>query len=76
MSEGTLKLVVDRDALTVGDMEDLENASKLSDLLTWISTHAQVDRAALRKLPARDLRALGEHLRAEIDAALSIPNAT
>lgn len=68
-----LQLVIDANALTLGDIEDLENAKKVGQIIAWFVKHAGADEAALRALPIKELRGIVKQVQEKIDAELALP---
>lgn len=59
-AEPVLRLTIDAEALTIGDMEDLEIAESKQSIvlmLDWLEAHAGVTRDTLRALSLNDLSA-------------------
>lgn len=73
MADTTLSLNIDVDTLTVGDIEDLEEARKVGQIIAWLVAHAGAEAASVRALPVKDLRAAMESVRAQMAGAFSIP---
>lgn len=70
-----MKLEIDVNALTVGDIEALEDMRKLKDLIAWLVKHAGANADELRALPARELKDVQAQVQAAITAGLALPKA-
>ncbi len=73
MTTDTITISIDADALTWGAVEDLEAATSIREIGDWLVAHANVDRTALRALPAAEIKAVGEQIRERLKAALDVP---
>jgi hypothetical protein len=73
VADDALKIVIDPEALSWGDIEDLEQASSLRAIGDWLAAHGGVDRSALRGLPAPEVRDFISRVRDQLKAALDIP---
>lgn len=68
-------LNIDPEALTVGDLEDLEEALKVKQIIDWLVKHAGADAAQVRALPARELRAVMVNIKTQLAGAYDLPKA-
>jgi hypothetical protein len=64
-----LELHIDADNLTMGDMEDLEEAKTIKQMIDWFVAHAGVSREQMRSLKLSDL----DQLRTQTSAAVMVP---
>lgn len=71
----TIELNIDIDVLTVGDLMDLENAKKVTEISDWLIQKAGAKLEDIRKIPAKDMRALMDQLRERLTAGMSLPKA-
>jgi len=75
MSEGEITFTIDPDKLTIGFMEDMEEAQtsgKFSAMITVYADLFGVDRAIMRKMTLAEFRAVTD----KIIKAVSVPNAS
>lgn len=70
-----MQLVIDADALTLGDIEDLENAKQVRQIIPWLVKHAGADAEELRKLPFKQLTSVVKQVQAKFNEALDLPKA-
>jgi len=61
-----LKLTIDADALTIGDMLDLEEATTVRAMVAWLVTHGGVSEADVRALPLAELKSVAEQVKAAL----------
>lgn len=70
-----IKIEVDIDALTIGDLEDLETSQTAHQIMDWLEKNAKADRRQIRNLPLRQLRNLGKFVSSKLNEELAVPKA-
>jgi hypothetical protein len=61
---------IDIETLSVGDIEDLENAESMGAMINWLVQHAGCERDTLRSLPFRDVRSVMQRVNESLKSAL------
>lgn len=69
----TLNLEVDIQSLNVGDLIELENATKAGEIVAWCVAHTNASATQLRALPLSEFMPLAAQLAEQVKNALTPP---
>lgn len=70
-----MQLEVDVNALTVGDIEALEESRTIKNMVAWLTAHAGASADELRALPIKELKGIMDKVRDAITTGLALPKA-
>lgn len=70
VTTGDVEITIDLDFanLTLGDLEDFENAKRIADMRAWLREHAGVSDATFRQIKVKQMNELREKITAAINA--------
>lgn len=70
-----MNLSIDVDTLTVGDIEQLEECTRVKQMIDWLVKHAGANADELRALPAREIKSVLADVRDKLKDAFDLPKA-
>ena len=79
MAEGTinLRLQLDPDTISWGDLEDLEQSTSLHQMRAWLETHGALDAEGAKALKAvrgiENVKAAAKDIREQVLALFAVP---
>ena len=70
-----LKLTIDTDTLSLGDVEELETLKKVGDITRWLVAHAGVTAEQVKAVPVKELKGVMQQVNAAIGESIGLPKA-